>query len=252
LDQFFQGRPALRTRSGGKFVGSVAGGRAAHGMGAAKIAMAFLAFDGHSDSSRPNKLRREFMRNTVTLIQPRRFGDARGWFSETYVDQKWAEVGIDAKFVQENQSYSSAVGTIRGIHFQRSPRAQAKLVRCVRGSIIDYAVDLRRESPTFGKYVSAELSAENGHQLFVPDGFGHAFVTTTPDCEVVYKVSDYYAPDYEGGIRWNCPDLNILWPLEIKNPIISSKDEILPGLQGFDHVFYYDGNPMSEINLITI
>lgn len=184
------------------------------------------------------------MSNPIKLIKPRRFGDNRGWFSETYVASKWAEQGVDATFVQDNHSYSAPVGTIRGIHFQRAPHAQDKLVRCVRGRILDYAVDLRAGSPTYGQHVAAELSAENGHQLFVPVGFGHAFVTLEPDSEVIYKVSDYYAPECDGGVRWNCPAIGIDWPLPPSGPALSAKDEQLPTLAEFDSPFTFSADPL--------
>jgi len=185
--------------------------------------------------------------NPVKLIKPRRFADSRGWFSETYVDTRWAASGVDVTFVQDNHSYSAPVGTIRGIHFQTDPHAQAKLVRCIRGSIVDYAVDLRVGSPTYGQYVSAELSAENGHQLFVPVGFGHAFVTLERDTEVVYKVSDYYAPDCDGGIRWDCPTIGIDWPLPATGAVLSPKDDLLPALADFQSPFAYTGDPLGPI-----
>lgn len=183
----------------------------------------------------------------VILVKTRKFRDSRGWFSETYVDRRWREHGVDADFVQDNHSYSAPAGTIRGIHFQSPPHAQAKLVRCVRGRIMDYAVDLRAGSPTFGEHVSAELSAENADQLFIPVGFGHAFITLEPDCEVVYKVSDYYAPDCDGGIRWDCPDIGIDWPLDGREPSLSPKDGTLPVLAGFSSPFAYDGRPLTGI-----
>ncbi len=187
------------------------------------------------------------MTNPIKLIKPRRFGDSRGWFSEVYVDTKWAQAGVDVTFVQDNHSYSAPVGTIRGIHFQTPPHTQDKLVRCVRGRIIDYAVDLRTGSPTYGQHVSAELSADNGHQLFVPVGFGHAFVTLEPDTEVIYKVSDYYASECDGGVRWNCPDIGIDWPLPTSGPVLSPKDEALPGLADFISPFTYSGYPLAPI-----
>lgn len=180
-------------------------------------------------------------------MKPPRHVDTRGWFSETYVDRRWAESGVDVAFVQDNHSYSAPVGTIRGIHFQTPPHAQAKLVRCVRGSIVDYAVDLRVGSPTYGHHVAAELSAENGHQLFVPVGFGHAFVTLEPDTEVVYKVSDYYAPDCDGGLRWDCPTIGIDWPLPATGAVLSPKDELLPVLADFQSPFTYAGDPLGPI-----
>lgn len=185
--------------------------------------------------------------NPIKLIKPRRFSDDRGWFSETYVDTRWAQAGVDVQLVQDNHSYSAPIGTIRGIHFQRPPHAQAKLVRCTRGRILDYAVDLRAGSPTYGQHVSAELSADNGHQLFIPVGFGHAFVTLEPDTEVIYKVSDYYAPDCDGGVRWSCPDIDIRWPLPETGPVLSAKDEMLPTLAEFDSPFEYDGHPLVPI-----
>lgn len=180
----------------------------------------------------------------VKLIRTRRFGDDRGWFSETFVDHRWAEQGVDVRFVQDNQSYSRPVGTIRGIHFQTPPHAQAKLVRCTRGRIMDYAVDLRAGSPTYGSHVAVELSADNGDQLYIPVGFGHAFLTLEPDCEVMYKVSDYYAPDCDGGIRWDCPDIGIDWPLPSEGPTLSDKDRKLPTLAEFVSPFAYDGQPL--------
>ena len=153
-------------------------------------------------------------------------------------------LGIDSTFVQDNQSYSKYSGTIRGIHFQRPPRAQAKLVRCVKGRILDYAIDLRKGSPTYGHHVYAELTAQNGHQLFVPIGFGHAFITLEDDTEVAYKVSDVYSPECDGGIVWNDPALGIDWPLPAGGAVLSAKDQALPLLAQFESPFEYDGNPL--------
>ena len=139
----------------------------------------------------------------VKLIETRRFGDARGWFMESYSAKRYAELGVTVTFVQDNHSMSQPVGVLRGLHFQRPPHAQDKLVRCVRGRIWDVAVDVRSGSPTYGRWVAAELSAENGRQLFVPVGFAHGFITLEPDTEVEYKVSDVYAADCEGGLIWN-------------------------------------------------
>jgi dTDP-4-dehydrorhamnose 3,5-epimerase len=175
--------------------------------------------------------------NPVRLLQPRRFGDDRGWFSETFKEREFSELDGLGRFVQD-------VGTLRGIHFQTPPHAQDKLVRCVRGSILDIAVDLRGGSPTFGKWVGAELSAENGKQLFVPVGFGHAFLTLEPDTEVIYKVTDYYAPANDGGIRWNDPDIAVDWNLGANVPQLSPKDEILPLLRDFVTPFAYDDRPL--------
>lgn len=184
---------------------------------------------------------------TVKLIATRRFGDDRGWFSETYAEAKLAAIGIADRFVQDNQSYSAHVGTVRGIHFQRPPHAQAKLVRCVRGAILDYAVDLRRGSPTYGRHVAAELSAANGRQLYVPVGFGHAFVTLEPDTEVAYKVSDIYAPDCDGGVAWNDRTIGVDWPLPASGAVLSDKDAALPQLDAFDSPFDYDGVPLAPL-----
>ena len=185
------------------------------------------------------------------LVTPRRFGDDRGWFSESYHEQRLHELGVTAVFVQDNHSYSKQAGTIRGIHFQRAPHAQAKLVRCVRGRIFDVAVDLRRASPTFGRYVAADLSADNGRQLFVPVGFGHAFLTLEADCEVIYKVDAYYAPETEGGIGWNDPTVAIEWPTVdgVETfPMLSAKDAALPSLADAVFDFPYDGNPLAPLN----
>jgi dTDP-4-dehydrorhamnose 3,5-epimerase len=187
------------------------------------------------------------MGGPVILIKTRRFGDDRGWFSETYAEAKYAALGVDVRFVQDNQSFSAAVGTLRGIHFQTPPHAQAKLVRCARGSIMDYAVDLRAGSPTYGRHVAAELSAENGDQLYVPVGFGHAFVTLTLDAEVAYKVSDVYAPDCDGGVRWDDPAIGIDWPLPAGGPVLSDKDKALPLLRDFHSPFAYDGRPLEPL-----
>ena len=190
------------------------------------------------------------MSNPVKFLKPRRFGDDRGWFTETYSVGALAKVGVDDVFVQDNQSFSAFTGTIRGIHFQRGPHAQAKLVRCIRGSILDYAVDLRRGSPTYGHHVSATLTGEGGEQLYVPVGFGHAFVTLEPDTEVAYKVTDVYAPDCDGGILWSCPTIGIDWPLPASGPVLSDKDKVLPTLADFDSPFDYDGSPLAPLNTL--
>ncbi|CAN5211072.1 dTDP-4-dehydrorhamnose 3,5-epimerase [soil metagenome] len=166
---------------------------------------------------------------------------------ETYSEATALVAGIADRFVQDNQSFSAAAGTVRGIHFQRPPNAQAKLVRCVRGSILDYAVDLRRGSPTYGQHVAAKLTAAGGEQLYIPVGFGHAFVTLEPDVEVAYKVSDVYAPDCDGGIVWSCPTIGIDWPLPASGPVLSDKDKILPTLAEFDSPFEYDGLPLEPL-----
>lgn len=175
----------------------------------------------------------------VHLIKPRRHGDHRGFFAETYNKRAFAALGIDVAFVQDNHSVSAQKGTLRGLHFQAPPRAQAKLVRCGRGAIFDVAVDLRRGSPTWGRWVGYELSAENGAQLFIPAGFAHGFVTLEPDSEIVYKCSDYYAPETEGSLRWDDPTVAIEWPLT-GAPILSAKDASAPLLDALQSPFIWE------------
>jgi dTDP-4-dehydrorhamnose 3,5-epimerase len=184
----------------------------------------------------------------VKLIKPKRFEDDRGWFSEIYNQKSFADMGINVQFVQDNHSLSKPVGTVRGLHFQRPPRGQDKLVRCIAGRILDVAVDLRKGSPTYGHYVAAELSAANGYQLFIPIGFGHGFATLEANCEITYKVSDTYAPDCDGGIKWDDATIAIDWQLPIGVvPTLSGKDTILPLLKDFDSPFDYDGNPLAPL-----
>ena len=183
----------------------------------------------------------------VRLVRPQRFSDERGWFSETWHQARLEEQGIDSVFCQDNHSLSRPVGTLRGLHFQTPPRAQNKLVRCVAGSIWDVAVDVRAGSPTFGKWAATTLSAENGDQLFIPVGFAHGFVTLEPDCEVIYKVDDYYAPECDGGIAWDDPDLALPWPLPDNGPILSNKDRTLPRLASWNSPFAYDGRPLERL-----
>lgn len=184
----------------------------------------------------------------VRLIHPKRFGDDRGWFTEVYNEKTFDAAGIKARFVQDNHSLSRPAGTLRGLHFQTPPCGQDKLVRCIAGSIFDVAVDLRRGSPTYGKWVGAELSDENGRQLFIPTGFGHGFVTLTPDAEVTYKCSSLYAPAHDAGVRWDDPDIGVIWPLPAGvAPILSPKDEKAPLLRDFDSPFEYDGAPLLDL-----
>ena len=175
--------------------------------------------------------------DAVKLLQPRRFADHRGYFVETWNRRSFSEAGIGVDFVQDNGSLSTARGTVRGLHFQLPPKPQAKLVRVVRGAIFDVAVDLRRDSPSFGQFVSAVLTAENGEQLFVPAGFAHGFCTLEPDTEVAYKVSEFYAPDLDAGIVWDDPDIGIEWPLEGIAPVLSQKDLNLPRLADSGSLF---------------
>ena len=183
----------------------------------------------------------------VISLVPRAFGDARGWFSETYHQARAAEAGIDAAFCQDNQSYSKHAGTVRGLHFQRPPFAQAKLVRCVRGSIWDVAVDARKGSPTYGQWVADTLSAENRRQLFLPAGFLHGFVTLEDDTEVAYKVDAHYDAPSDGGILWNDEGLALPWPLEGRTPVVSDKDAAMPAFADFDSPFEYDGVPLRPL-----
>lgn len=174
----------------------------------------------------------------VLVIEPKVFGDHRGWFMETYSDAKFSEVGIDLNFVQDNQSFSSAKGTLRGLHYQLNPKAQTKLVRCTQGSIFDVAVDIRKGSHTFGKWFGIELSAENKKQLLVPKGFAHAFMTLTDHVEVQYKVDEPYSPENDRGIIWNDPEIGIDWPFDI-TPILSEKDQKAPLLKDTENNFNY-------------
>ena len=157
----------------------------------------------------------------------------------TYDRRLFVKIGIDDYFVQDSHSLSRSTGTLRGLHFQAPPHAQGKLVRCGRGSIFDVAVDIRRGSPTYGQWEGYELSAENGHQLYVPVGFAHGFVTLEPDSEIVYKCTDYYAPETEGAVRWD--SCGIKWPLS-GDPILSDKDAVAPELAEFDSPFVYGEN----------
>jgi dTDP-4-dehydrorhamnose 3,5-epimerase len=178
------------------------------------------------------------------VIIPRRHFDARGWFSEAFHEQRLRELGITCRFVQDNQSSSRQAGTMRGFHFQRPPAAQAKLVSVLRGRILDVAVDIRHGSPSFGKYVSVELSAEAGNQIYIPTGFAHGFVSLEDDVVVMYKASDYYAPSLDAGICWNDPDIAFPWPFKDADIVKSEKDERLPRLKDFESPFPYDGHPL--------
>lgn len=172
----------------------------------------------------------------VLILTPSRIGDQRGFFTETWSRPRFAEAGIDVDFVQDNLSLSEAAGTVRGLHFQAPPRAQAKLVRCGRGRAFDVAVDIRRGSPTFAKWVGVELGFDNGRQLFLPAGFAHGFATLEPGTEIAYKCSDTYAPEAEGAIRWDDPEIGIDWPVT-GAPILSAKDAAAPFFSELDSPF---------------
>ncbi|WP_405104673.1 dTDP-4-dehydrorhamnose 3,5-epimerase [Paenibacillus sp. FSL K6-1217] len=174
----------------------------------------------------------------VLVVEPAVFGDHRGWFMETYSESKFHEHNLFYQFVQDNQSYSAVKGTLRGLHFQLNPKAQTKLVRCTRGSIFDVAVDIRQGSPSYGKWFGVELTAENKKQLLIPKGFAHGFMTLTEDVEVQYKCDELYAPECDGGILWNDPDIAIEWPIDVI-PVLSAKDEQAPLLKDVKHNFVY-------------
>lgn len=171
----------------------------------------------------------------VVIITPDVFGDHRGFFMESWSEHKMEEAGLHYNFVQDNHSMSSVKGTLRGIHFQKGDKAQAKLVRCVKGAVLDVAVDLRHESLTYKQWVAVELSAENKKQLMIPRGFGHGFVTLTDEVEFLYKADNYYAPEADGGIRWNDPEIGVDWGVD--KPILSAKDEKNPFLKDLGEVF---------------
>ncbi len=176
----------------------------------------------------------------VKLIVPKRHGDHRGFFSEVYNAQALAEAGIEIAFVQDNHSLSAERGTLRGLHFQTPPFAQTKLVRVLKGRILDVAVDMRAGSPWHGRHVAAELSAENWRQLLVPKGFAHGFVTLEPDTEVFYKVDGYYAPHNDAGVAWDDPNLAIGWPIDRDAVVLSAKDAAQPAFRDVCEIFTFD------------
>jgi len=182
------------------------------------------------------------------LIKPKRHGDDRGWFTESYSRRALSALGVDGEFVQDNHAFSRQPFVLRGLHFQAPPSAQTKLVRCVAGAIWDVAVDIRRGSPTYGRWVAAELTAANGWQLLAPRGFAHGYVTLEPDTEVQYKVDNYYDPVAEGGLAWNDADLALPWPLKGATPVVAAKDEAWPAFNGFESPFDYDGVHMAPLD----
>ena len=173
----------------------------------------------------------------VKIVKPKRFGDRRGFFSEVYNKRIFTDAGVGLEFLQDNHSLSAKAGTVRGLHFQTAPCAQDKLVRVTRGRILDVAVDLRRSSPTFGRHVAVELSAENWLQLLVPIGFAHGFCTLEDDTEVIYKVTSYYSAAHDKGIAWDDDELGIPWPVARSEATLSDKDMQLPRLSDCSDVF---------------
>lgn len=178
----------------------------------------------------------------LLIVTPRRITDSRGFFSESWNRQRALAAGIDIDFVQDNHSISHQVGTVRGLHFQAPPHAQAKLVRCGRGRLFDVAVDIRRGSPTFGRWFGIELSHENGRQLLIPAGFLHGFVTREPDTEIIYKCSDYYAADCDRAVRFDDPQIAIDWGIEPASALLSAKDAAAPCLADIANPFVFE-NP---------
>ncbi len=177
----------------------------------------------------------------LLVITPPRFQDDRGFFAETWNHRAMEAAGLMYDFVQDNHSLSREVGTVRGLHFQFPPHAQAKLVRCGHGCLFDVAVDIRRGSPTFGQWVGEELSFENGKQMLIPAGFLHGFVTREPNTEIIYKCSDYYAPERDGTVRFDDPNIGVSWGLNGAETVLSAKDSAAPFLKDFDTPFTYEG-----------
>ena len=190
--------------------------------------------------------------NLPRIIVPKRHVDDRGWFSETFHEQRLRGIGITCHFVQDNLSHSKWAGTLRGLHFQSPPAAQAKLVSVLRGRVLDVAVDVRRSSPTYGKHVATELSTDSGHQLYIPVGFAHGFLTLDDDVVVMYKASDYYAPAHDSGVIWNDPEIAMPWPLKAADIIASEKDRRLPLLKDIASAFPYDGHPLGPLTITEL
>lgn len=178
----------------------------------------------------------------VIILIPARFEDTRGFFSESWSKGRMGQAGLNYNFVQDNHSLSSTAGTVRGLHFQAPPHAQAKLVRCGHGRLLDVAVDIRKGSPTFGQWVAEELSFENGKQLLIPRGFLHGFATLEPDTEIIYKCDDIYAPECDGVVRFDDPDIEIDWGMDSNKAMLSGKDANAPYLRDFDSPFTYEAS----------
>ena len=168
----------------------------------------------------------------VYVITPKVFGDKRGWFMESYSKRDLKENGIDVDFVQDNRSFSEKKGIIRGLHFQRNPMCQAKMLTCISGAILDVAVDLRKDSPTYKQWISVELTGDNKKEIFIPKGFAHGFVTLTDNVEISYKCDEFYSPEHDGGIRYDDPSIGVDWGID--NPILSDKDVNAPYLKDIE------------------
>jgi len=177
----------------------------------------------------------------VLEITPRRFGDDRGFFSESWNRETWSAAGIDLDFCQDNHSLSAEVGVLRGLHFQAPPRAQDKLVRVITGAVLDVAVDIRKGSPRYGQWVAVEITAEKGNQVLIPRGFAHGFLTLKPNTHFLYKCTDTYAPDAEGALLWSDEDIGVDWGVDPETLTLSEKDAIAPALKDFDSPFVYEG-----------
>jgi len=176
----------------------------------------------------------------VVILEPKRYEDNRGFFQESYSKRLWEEVGLKFDFVQDNHSLSKEAGTLRGLHYQKAPKAQTKVVRVVTGAILDVVVDIRKGSPTYGEWISAILTADNNRQIVVPKGFAHGILTLVPNVHLLYKVDEFYSPENDRAIRWDDPDLNINW--HWSNPILSEKDANAPLLNDADNNFEYGVN----------
>jgi len=171
----------------------------------------------------------------VYLIKPKQFGDNRGWFMESYSKRDFEAAGLNIDFVQDNRSFTALKGTVRGLHFQRPPMAQTKLLSCLRGRIMDVAVDLRHDSPTYLQWIGVELSEDDPTQILIPKGFAHGFVTLSDDVEIMYKVDAFYSPECDGGVRWNDPDIGVDWG--VTDPVLSEKDQHSPFLRDLPAIF---------------
>lgn len=212
--------------------------------------LAFGAFNSRIQQSNPilsMSTAAAISRNIPFVIVPKRHADDRGWLSETFRSNRLHDIGIPYCFVQENQSWSRRAGTLRGLHFQLPPAAHAKLFTVIRGRVLDIVVDVRQKSPTYGQHIAVELSAETGHLFYVPVGFAHGFMTLEDDVVVLYKLSDYYAPSHDAGIRWMDPSLNLPRSVNGAEVIVSDKDRNLPLLKDFVSPFAYGGNELRPL-----